>query len=121
MAGSAGLLFMLALAGCGTTTELIGITDVSPHVGNATHDKGQNTVQYTATGIFGDGYGYGSCCFTTGPITDARWKTSDPVNTTINKNGLATCLGPTVAPVKITASVSDDYGNFSGSAVLACE
>ena len=50
-----------------------------------------------------------------------RWKTSDPVNTTISKNGLATCMGPTAAPVKITASVSDDYGDFSGSAELSCE
>jgi hypothetical protein len=54
-------------------------------------------------------------------VTDGQWTTSDPVNTAITKNGLATCEGVTHTPATITATVKDDYGTFSGSAKLVCQ
>jgi hypothetical protein len=54
-------------------------------------------------------------------ITNVTWSTSDRVNTSIDSNGVATCLGVTATPVTITALASGICGGVKSTAALTCE
>jgi hypothetical protein len=47
------------------------------------------------------------------------WSTSDPLDTTIDASGLATCVNATSQPATIKGTRPD--GSFSATAVLACK
>lgn len=107
-------------AGCGLDkSQLIGIANVTPPMAVAKYGTPQNTVQFTAMGRYA--VPGANCCDVLQVVKGAQWTTSDAVNTSIDKNGLATCLGLTVTPATITASVTNENGTHSNSAHLVCE
>ncbi len=124
----AALATTMALAGCGGHHEALVSLTISPAAGTATHGSASNTVQFTATGNFEstDAVG-GSVCLIPGPpdktrvLDNANWTTSDSANTSVDANGLATCLGTTAAPATITALASGICGGEKATARLNCD
>jgi hypothetical protein len=123
---------LMALAGCASQKEALNSLAISPATGTATHGSTGDTVQFTATGNFGQ---YTNSVATSGSATlacmtstsdtsrtlnNAIWSTSDPVNTSISASGLATCVGMTGAPATITAFASGICGGEKATATLNC-
>ena len=120
-----------ALVGCGSGSghEALVSVSVTPSAGNATHGSANNTVQFSATGNFEKPVGaFGNerqLCSTmlidsSRPLSQVGWETSDTANTSIDANGVATCLAATAAPATITALASGTCGGVKGTATLTC-
>jgi len=97
-----GLFFCgLLAAGCGgATPQSCTITaNVAPAVATADHALAApgNQVQFSAQSSVA-----GNCPLS--PDTQGTWSTSDTINTSINQQGLATCLGATSTPATISNS-----------------
>ena len=116
-----------ALTGCGSHHEALVSLTISPPAGIATYGSASDAVQFTATGNFNstDAVG-GSVCLIPSPpdktrvLNNANWTTSDSVNTSVDANGLATCLGTTAVPATITAVASGICGGVKATATLSC-
>ena len=122
----------LLLTGCGLSSDeaLVSVT-VSPSAATATHGAAQDTVTFKATGNYAAydvGY-YGPNATAVCEIkssdmsqtlTEVTWSTSDSINTSIDANGIATCLGTTTSPATITALASGICGGEKAKAMLTC-
>ena len=118
------------LAGCGSQREALVSINISPATGTATHGSANDTVQFTANGNFGTFGSYGNSTATatcllhasdkTRTLTEVNWTTSDSVNSNVDANGVATCLGTTVAPATITALASGICGGVKATTTLSC-
>jgi uncharacterized protein YjdB len=105
------LLIALALPIAGCTNPLVDSMSVSPTTQSLA--VGQ-TVQFTATGVFGHGNNHPS---TTQNVTDsATWTSSAPSVATVNATGVAT--GVSAGTTTITASMNGYTGVISASATL---
>jgi hypothetical protein len=118
------------LAGCGSQREALVSINISPATGTATHGSAKDTVQFTANGNFGTFGSYenstatGTCLLhasdKTRTLTEVNWTTSDSVNSSVDANGVATCLGTTAAPATVTAEASGICGGIKATATLSC-
>jgi len=127
------VLAMFAWVGCGASSSeaLVSVT-VSPSAGTATHGAAKDTVTFKATGNYAAydiGY-YGPNATAVCEIkvsdmsqtlTQVTWSTSDSTNTSIDANGVATCLGTTTSPATITALASGICGGEKAKATLTCD
>jgi hypothetical protein len=122
----------LLLAGCGglSNEALVSVT-LSPSAGTATHGAATDAVTFKATGDYAaydvGYYGPNAKAVCTAKISDASqtltqvtWSTSDSINTSIDANGVATCLGTTTSPATITALASGICGGEKAKAKLTC-
>lgn len=124
-------LAALLLVGCGSSNQALVSVTVSPATGSATHGSANNTVHFVAGGnyaTYDSGY-YGpnatAVCLihipdSSRPLTQVTWSTSDSANTSIDANGLATCVGTTAEPATITAFASGVCGGVKATAGLTC-
>ncbi len=120
----------VALTGCGSQREALVSINISPATGTATHGSANDTVQFTANGNFGTFGSYENSTATatcllhtsdkTRTLTEVNWTTSDSVNSSVDANGMATCLGTTAAPATITALASGICGGVKAAATLSC-
>jgi hypothetical protein len=122
----------LILTGCGLSSKeaLVSVT-VSPSAASATHSSATDTITFKATGNYAAydvGY-YGPNATAVCDIkisdmsqtlTQVTWSTSDPINTSIDAHGVATCLGATTSPATITALASGICGGEKAKATLTC-
>ena len=118
------------LVGCGSQREALVSISIGPASGTATHGSVNDTVQFTANGNFGTFGSYdnstatATCLLHTSdkirPLTEVNWTTSDSVNTSIDANGVGTCLGTTTAPATVTALASGICGGVKATATLSC-
>jgi hypothetical protein len=127
----AALIATSAWLGCGSSREALVSVAVSPLRGIATHGSENDTVTFKATGNYA-AYdtdnrlpNQGLVCAvkvpdSSQPLTAVTWSTSDSINTSVDANGVASCLGTTSAPVTITATASGVCGNVKSTAALAC-
>jgi len=101
------LLVAIALvaAGCGNQNcQMTGLS-VIPTSASADHPLAtpNNQIQFSATSVVPKGCSSVACVNCSGQT----WTVSDPVNISISNgpgnNGMATCVGPTNAPVTVTA------------------
>jgi hypothetical protein len=114
----AAALFLSA-CGIGNGDDLTDVI-VSPHDGAAVHGSGTDAVQFKAIGVY-QAMGQYSVSYTK-DLNTANWTTSDGANTTVDAQGLATCIGHTPTPAIVTASRKNDAGDtISGGAFLACD
>jgi Flp pilus assembly protein TadG len=95
-------LFLCAIlpAGCGGTAPSCTITaNVAPAAATADHALAApgNQVQFSAQSSV-----TGTCPLS--PDTKGTWSTSDTTNTSIDQQGLATCLAATSTPATISNS-----------------
>ena len=119
------LILLISLA-CGFLLSCGGMSPTGGGIGDCVVNgitvlPSSSGADHTALVPFGQVQFYAKFSFENGcvsPSVDLRpgWSTSDPVNTRIDSNGLATCLGTTAQAAAITAS----YGKFSGTASLIC-
>jgi hypothetical protein len=91
-------------------------------------DRLNDNVQFTAIGWYAEvqACGYGDCGLGEPnkrvTLTNAKWTTSDPAHTSVDSNGLASCLAPSLTPATVTATASGgQFGPISGNAILVCE
>jgi hypothetical protein len=126
-AGAMGLLL-----GCGSSKEALVSVSVLPPAATATHGTSNDVVLFTVNGNYSsydNGYmgtnAAGACAAkvveNTKQITNVAWSTSDTVNTSVDSNGIATCLGVTTTPATITALASGICGGVKSTAALTCE
>lgn len=107
------------LAGCGVSGDDLTDVIVSPHDGAAVHGSGTDTAQFKAIGVY-QTPGMYQVSYTQ-DLKDAQWSTSDAVNTAIDAQGLATCVGHTAIPAIVTASHKSTAGDtIRGGAFLNC-
>jgi hypothetical protein len=110
------LLLGVVIAGCGGSTQTCTITaNISPPSATADHALAPlgNQVQFMT-----QSNAVGNCPLT--PDVLGVWATSNTANTSINQQGVATCLNATSTPAMITNS-----GKIRGTtsflpATLAC-
>ncbi len=125
-----------ALAGCGSapgsgckvTGFSLGIGSQTPVIAGsyvADHRAASpgNSVAFTA----GEGALSGPGCATPQhlALVPAQWTVADPTNVSISSaddatNGVATCLGATDGPVKVSATASQGGFTETASALLTC-
>ena len=104
------VVVMFGMSDCGSEKEFLAAVQVTPAGGTATAGPTKNTVQFAAIGWYAPiaGCGYGGCGLAdpdkSQNLTSATWKTSDTFNTSVDANGLASCLSPTSTPATITAT-----------------
>lgn len=110
------LLCGAAVEGCGSSTQnSCTITaNISPASATADHALAPpgNQVQFTKQSSVS-----GNCPLV--PDVLGTWATSDTTNTSIDQQGLATCLSATSTPATITNSGTVRFKSFS-PATLAC-
>ncbi len=126
----AAVVATVALAGCGAQHEALVSVNISPATATATHGSANDTVRFTANGNFGTFGSYANSTATatclvhssdkTRTLTQVNWTTSDSVNTSVDANGVATCLGTTAGPATITSLASGICGGVKGTAALSC-
>jgi hypothetical protein len=108
-----------------------GISDREPIGGNRNPRRAAPTdsVMFKATGNYAaydvGYYGPNAKAACTARISDSSqtltqvtWSTSDSINTSIDANGIATCLGTTTSPATITALASGICGGEKAKATL---
>ena len=110
------LLLGFVMAGCGGSTQSCTITaKISPPSATADHALAPpgNQVQFmTQSNVVGN------CPLT--PDILGSWATSDTTNTSINQQGVATCLNATSTPAMITNSGKIRSTTSFPPAALAC-
>lgn len=125
------VLATLLWVSCGSSKEALVSMTVSPVLGTATHGFANDTVTFQATGNFGT---YDNSYVNTRAtvvcllhasdksrtLTSVTWSTSDSQNTSIDRSGLATCVGTTVEPVTISAVASGVCGGVKATSTLIC-
>ena len=95
---SAVALFVASLVSCGTYNNTCAVhAAVLPTDVQAAHNEAPpgNQIQFAVSAT-----STGKCPLLVGHI--GSWSTSDPENTTISNQGLATCVGATPTPATIT-------------------
>ena len=117
----------LGISGCGLDQEYLVAVQVVPSSGTAIAGSAGNTVAFRAIAWYApmDCSSSYSCNPTKAnksqQLTNGTWSTSDSAKTSINANGLATCLLPTSVPVTITATGQGGYyGPIKGTGTLVC-
>lgn len=122
---------LTASIGCGSSKNALVSITVSPSSGVATRGSANDAVTFKATGNY-TAYdtdnrlpNQGLVCAvkvpdSSQPLATVTWSTSDSINTSVDTNGVATCLGQTVTPATITALASGVCGAEQGNATLTC-
>ena len=112
----------LMWADCGASKDALVSITVNPSSGTATHGSANDTVTFKATGNY-TAYdtdnrqpSRGLVCAvkvpdSSKPLGGMTWTTSDSTNTSVDANGVATCLAATPSPATITASASGACGS----------
>jgi hypothetical protein len=125
------VLATLLWVSCGSSKEALVSMTVSPVAATATHGSANNTVTFQATGNFGtydnsymNSRATGVCLLhafdKSRTLTSVTWATSDSVSTSIDANGLATCLSTTAEPATISAVASGVCGGIRATSTLSC-
>jgi hypothetical protein len=131
-----GFLMVVVIAAlvstrCGSSKQALVSITVNPPSGTATHGSANDAVTFKATGNY-TAYdtdnrlpNQGLVCAvkvpdSSQPLAAVTWSTSDSINTSVDANGVATCLGPTATSATITAQASGVCGVERGNATLTC-
>jgi hypothetical protein len=124
------VLATLLWVSCGSEEALVSMT-VNPVAATATHGSASNTVSFRASGNFGtydnsymNSRATGVCLLhafdKSRTLTSVTWAISDSLNTSIDANGSATCLGTTGEPATISAVASGVSGGIKANSTLSC-
>ena len=131
------LLFACALVGCGASPQTgctvtgfsLGVDSASPatsgsYVADHRAAPPGNSVAFTA----GEGPLSGPGCPTPAllKLVPALWAVADPINVSISSaddasNGVATCVGATDGPVKVSAKATQGAFTETATASLTCQ
>lgn len=129
---AAGLLFCIALVGCGAgspgcTSTLSGLT-VRPATDSTVPDHAAKAPGNQEQFLAYPDYTYSPHCAVPAVLApaNAAWTVSDAVNVSISSapdstNGLATCLGATSQPAVVTGTFSSQGQTVSSTTNISCK